>query len=337
MSIDENTRKLTSQLLRQLVEQNLSLFLYEPAKFFAERLYYEDPCPENLHLWSQSYFRQGKFKQTYLLLQNDSWPSNRYLFAVACMQLGKLSEAERALRPDPKAKEESVPGGAAGLYLLGCICRHEQRKQAAIDYFQQSLRVDPAMWSSVMELSEMGVAVDTSSLFGMDLVSALRVLCDQEPSVAIASSNTTAAWASDIALHPQTTTSSSSSSSSSNGGLHGNREENGHGQSHLAAVVERRRVAESLADASTFSPRVAISLGLSSVSLRVPFATPGSVPSALPNLSYGGTGTGMGGNYTHGGSGNPRGAGGGSGISPLVNGMDRSYGTPPLLKDPGFN
>ena len=164
MSIDENTRKLTSQLLRQLVEQNLSLFLYEPAKFFAERLYYEDPCPENLHLWSQSYFRQGKFKQTYLLLQNDSWPSNRYLFAVACMQLGKLSEAERALRPDPKAKEESVPGGAAGLYLLGCICRHEQRKQAAIDYFQQSLRVDPAMWSSVMETLKRCLSQPTLSM-----------------------------------------------------------------------------------------------------------------------------------------------------------------------------
>jgi tetratricopeptide (TPR) repeat protein len=48
--------------------------------------------------------------------------------------------------------------GAAGLYLLGIICRKEQRLEAAIEYFQRSLEVDSAMWGSIKELSEMGIS-----------------------------------------------------------------------------------------------------------------------------------------------------------------------------------
>jgi anaphase-promoting complex subunit 3 len=167
-----------ADVLRCLVVQNLSLFLYDNAKFYAERLYYEDPRPENLHLLGQSYFRQGKIKQTYLILQNSDYATNRYLFALSCISLGKLNEAERALLSPVTAKIflsktvslrdlESVPGGAAGLYLLGMVCRKEQRKDAAIDYFQKSLQLDPAMWGSINELSEMGIAgeIDCIPLF----------------------------------------------------------------------------------------------------------------------------------------------------------------------------
>ena len=173
MSPTSNTS--CTDVLRRLVVQNLSLFLYDNAKFFAERLYYEDPKPENLHLLGQSYFRQGKIKQTYLILQHSDWSTNRYLFALACISLGKFSEAERALITPSKAKAfqarttqlkdlESVPGGAAGLYLLGIVSRKEQRRESAIDFFQKSLQLDPAMWGSINELSEMGVAGKKESL-----------------------------------------------------------------------------------------------------------------------------------------------------------------------------
>ena len=184
----ESKSSSCTDVLKLLVVQNLSLFLYDNAKFFAERLYYEDPHPENLHLLGQTYYRQGKIKQTYLILQHSDWPTNRYLFALSCIKLGKLNEAERALLPptmgkhseskqnskaQSKSKESkdskeyssgskehssvTVPGGAAGLYLLGIICRKEQRKEAAIEYFQRSLIIDPALWGSITELSEMGV------------------------------------------------------------------------------------------------------------------------------------------------------------------------------------
>lgn len=37
-----------------------------------------------------------------------------------------------------------IPNGAAGLYLLGCICRRSNRKRRAMDYFRMSLQVRPA-------------------------------------------------------------------------------------------------------------------------------------------------------------------------------------------------
>ena len=90
-------RMTCSAVLQSLVEQHLSLFLYEDAKFYAERLYYEDPRPEHLHLLAQSYFRQGKIKQAYLILQTSNLLANLYLFALCCTQLGKFNEAENAL------------------------------------------------------------------------------------------------------------------------------------------------------------------------------------------------------------------------------------------------
>lgn len=162
MIMDTKSNSCTD-VLRHLVVQNLSLFLYENAKFYAERLYYEEPQPENLHLLAQSYFRQGKIKQTYLILQNSDLPSNRYLLAIACISLGKFNEAEKALLLSVKTKLKpdqavDIPGGAAGLYLLGIICRKEQRLEAAVEYFQRSLEVDSAMWGSITELSEMGIS-----------------------------------------------------------------------------------------------------------------------------------------------------------------------------------
>lgn len=133
--------------LLRLVEQNLSLHLIEDAKFYAERLYYEHPSQENLNVLAQCYFRQGKTKQCYLILQGSKLPANRYLLATCCFSLGKLDEAEATLLPSgqfsafsPQAAQE-IPGGAAGLYLLGRICRRGNRKDSAIKYFTMSLTV----------------------------------------------------------------------------------------------------------------------------------------------------------------------------------------------------
>lgn len=56
---------------------------------------------------------------------------NRYKFALTCMKLNKLQEAEKALlgKKSVKGNTEAdknllsnVPNGAAGIYLLGQIC-----------------------------------------------------------------------------------------------------------------------------------------------------------------------------------------------------------------------
>ena len=73
----------------------------------------------------------------------------RFLFAKCCLALSKYTEAEKALslsnNMHPRHITESdlvkIPGGAGGLYLLGEICRREQRKEYAIEYFRQALKV----------------------------------------------------------------------------------------------------------------------------------------------------------------------------------------------------
>lgn len=83
---------------------------------------------------------------------HDSSIHRRYLFALACMDLGKFDEGERALLPQATASKllsqkitaddvHSVPGGAAGLYLLGKFSRKQHRAETAIDYFKLSLEV----------------------------------------------------------------------------------------------------------------------------------------------------------------------------------------------------
>jgi tetratricopeptide (TPR) repeat protein len=146
--------------LQGLIDRCLASFLYDSARFYCERLYYESPCCESLYTLAQCYFRQGKTKQTYLILQDSCTSINqnsnseasknaRYLFAIACVALEKLDEAERALQPHFYQTSHSMtaetmretPGRAAGVYLLGKICRSQNRKEQSIGYYKISLEV----------------------------------------------------------------------------------------------------------------------------------------------------------------------------------------------------
>lgn len=61
-----------------------------------------------------------------------------------------------------------IPNGAAGLYLLGNVCRRSNRRRRAMDYFRMSLQLDPLMWVSYEALCEMGaVDIDPTSVFGV--------------------------------------------------------------------------------------------------------------------------------------------------------------------------
>ena len=260
-------------MLRQLIQASLAGYLYENAKFYAERLFAEYPIAEHLHLLAEIYFKQGKTKQTYLILQSSTYQPSRYLFAVACIALGKFSEAERALLPVSYMQPQSmtteivdqIPGGAAGLYLLGVICRKEHRFPAAIDYFHKSLHKDPSMWCAITELSEMGVNIDTSKLYGVNLESALKILHSTAPPVDLVSAGENKVF--------------------------------GNNPDYITKL-EDKRIVESVYENNVESPRVSVSLGLSSLQLHVPFASPGMLPSVPGsvisaadsgiNLRYGG-------------------------------------------------
>lgn len=49
-----------------------------------------------------------------------------------------------------------VPGGAAGLFLLGRIARLSSRQQEAAKYYSAALERDPLLWHAFQELCQLG-------------------------------------------------------------------------------------------------------------------------------------------------------------------------------------
>eukprot|EP00984_Skeletonema_dohrnii_P028172 scaffold18067_cov117-Skeletonema_dohrnii-CCMP3373.AAC.6 len=140
--------------------------------------------------------------------------SARYLLAKCCFDLGNYGEAEEALlkhareqfskciargevkirggnrneamgawiinssvnKNDDMSPSCPIPNGAAGLNLLGNICRRSNRRHRAMEYYRLSLKLDPLMWTSYEALCELGGAEgsnveeadDPKSIFGVD-------------------------------------------------------------------------------------------------------------------------------------------------------------------------
>jgi tetratricopeptide (TPR) repeat protein len=270
--------------LRSLVQRYLTSNIIEAASFYAERLFYECPTDESQYLLSLCYFRGGKYKQAYLILQSCKTAHMcKYLFALCCDKLDKWHEGETILKPAGARLSDSVdklaldavrstPGGAEGVYLLGRFCRKQHRKEMAVMYYRLSLQLDPYLWCAVTELSDLGVPVDMAELLHCDKSASYgdprgkgdgHVLRSADP------------------LHPhrmsgwlQETKDASAEECYS-----------AHSVFRDSHQVERRRAAEQLASRdgqpAGAPPRVSMALGMSSMSLHVPFASPGGMPSPL--------------------------------------------------------
>lgn len=259
----------TAHLLTALVQRYLASNLLDSARFYSERLYYEHRTEDSLYLLGLTYFRAGKAKQTYLALQGCLVsPACKYLFALACEKLDKLEEGEHALQTSGRRTLNGItmdavkdtPGGAEGVYLLGRLCRRQHRKEAAIAYFKLSLRMDPYLWSAVTELSEMGVVVNMAELLSPTF------------------------------LHGSTNNASKPEGESDWMGevRASSRQQHFSVRSVFrdAPPLDQHKAVEHLAENATAtaavgvhvaSPRVSMALGLSSMSLHVPFASPSSL------------------------------------------------------------
>jgi tetratricopeptide (TPR) repeat protein len=255
----------TNDILRHLVDKNLSLFLFDTAIFYAERLHCNKSSLENLHILAECYYRKGKTKQTYLILQHSTLSESRYLFAQVCYTLNKYRESEQALLSTLQQSKtqtlgiyiifdfyitinkliisfflsinqyilllllldqlKQIPGGAAGVHLLGLICRREHRKSAAIDYFKKSLEIEPTLWSSITELCELGVHFDTKEIFGLSFEKSINYLHSNESNEEEMEN---------VILHQQQQESSTSSTNKENT------------PSNINSVLLNRQLAESL-------------------------------------------------------------------------------------------
>ena len=67
---------------------------------------------------AESYIGEGKAYKAYEVLKGCSSAECRYKFALTCIRLKKMAEAEKALGGRGKIELKNVPNGAAGFYLL---------------------------------------------------------------------------------------------------------------------------------------------------------------------------------------------------------------------------
>ncbi|KAM3572949.1 hypothetical protein VYU27_005036, partial [Nannochloropsis oceanica] len=159
--------------VKETVQRYLDLCIFPTATFLAERLYAQQPTESHRHLLATCHVRKGDWKGASAILQGSSLPANRYLYACACFQLDRLSDAEAALLPYEEglkkvlergpaatphlllAQPSKVPEGAAGLHLLGRICQRANRPQHAREFYRCSLQLDRTLWSSFEALCQL--------------------------------------------------------------------------------------------------------------------------------------------------------------------------------------
>jgi len=82
------------------------------------------------------------------------------------MALGRYTEAETTLLPNNEA--ESIPNGAAGIYLLGKIYQLTNRHTAAITNFRNALHMDPMLWCAFEELCSLGAEKECAQYLDAD-------------------------------------------------------------------------------------------------------------------------------------------------------------------------
>jgi len=152
----------------------LNHYSYADAIFLAEHLYAESGSDEALYLLSTAYYRSGKARRAYTLLQQKGCPNAqcRYLMARCCIDISKLSEAECALSGNstkPKSQEDLVSEfGDSACYtaqLLGYIFSKTERCAKSAEQYKRSLKLNPFLWSSFQSLCHIGEKPDATKIF----------------------------------------------------------------------------------------------------------------------------------------------------------------------------
>ncbi|KAL6559758.1 Cell division cycle protein 27 B [Orobanche gracilis] len=133
-------------ILTNCVRNSQQHLMHRNAIFMCERLCAEFPSEKNLHLLASCYLQNNQAHCAYHILKMDL-----------------MNEAETALSPNVSSTE--VPNGAAGHYLLGLVYRYTDRRQSAINHFNQALSLDPLLWAAYEELCILGAADEATSVF----------------------------------------------------------------------------------------------------------------------------------------------------------------------------
>ena len=152
-----------------LIQEYLQVMCLDNATFLAERMVASFKTTNAFYLLAVCHYRNQNPQKALMVLEDVKVgnASTNYLTAKCCYDMERYGRAEEVLlqqaRLDYKEYQHSatsinnavasmdewmmetspcpIANGAAGLYLLGNICRKSSRKQRAMQYYRMSLQV----------------------------------------------------------------------------------------------------------------------------------------------------------------------------------------------------
>ncbi|KAF2867327.1 hypothetical protein BDV95DRAFT_502927 [Massariosphaeria phaeospora] len=171
--------------LRHLVHYNLDNGFPENALFFAGRLHALEPRnADAAHLLALCNLRLGRYKAAFdhakPKVHQQPHLGCVYVFAQACLALERFDVGAQTLEKargswtgrnhwnkHSDTSRRHLPDAAACYCLLGKLyCAYGDSKKA-IDYYVESLKLNPFMWDAFTGLCDMGAVVRPQNIFKM--------------------------------------------------------------------------------------------------------------------------------------------------------------------------
>ena len=191
----------TAQLRRQIY-YHLDNDLLQNALFLAGRLHALDPrSGDAAHLLALCHLKLGQLKAAYDYSREKGFRGQHlgcaYVFARASLSLEKYEDGVLALErsrghwaarndlsmahpstqkgkrkltasgQQPEPSRRYFPDAAAVCCLLGKLYRADGELKRAVDYYAESLRLNPFMWDAFTDLCDAGVPLNVSNIFRM--------------------------------------------------------------------------------------------------------------------------------------------------------------------------
>lgn len=112
---------------------------------------------------------ENKHYKVFHILRECTSETNKYKFALSCVKINKLKDAEKALLGSELGKPNKnlnlIPNGSYGLYLMGVITEKQQRYTEAKEYFLRALEINPTLWSAYEKIGKLGDSVMPNRIF----------------------------------------------------------------------------------------------------------------------------------------------------------------------------
>ncbi len=108
-SVNSPRYGLLEKQLMEAIKNSLRFELYKNSAFLAKRLLAQVDNEDVRLLLAESYLGEGKTYKAYEVLKSCTAGPSRYKFALTCVKLNKLPEAERTLLFDRDAVGNRYP------------------------------------------------------------------------------------------------------------------------------------------------------------------------------------------------------------------------------------